>query len=94
MVGAAATVTESTNNMLEIQQALLLYPVYTVISPIRQDIIYTDPTPALLVYLIIEALHIYKKQPLHLILEQHMCRNLAPCYTFLFSISVVRRHPF
>jgi hypothetical protein len=43
MVGAAATVTESTNNMLEIQQALLLYPVYTVISPISRILFIQTP---------------------------------------------------
>lgn len=42
-VGAAATVRESTNNMLEIQQALLLYPVYTVISPISRILFIQTP---------------------------------------------------
>lgn len=40
---AAATVTESTNSMLGIRQALLLYPVYTVISPISRILFIQTP---------------------------------------------------
>lgn len=43
LVEAAATLKEATNNMLGIQQALLLYPVYTVIFPISRILFIQTP---------------------------------------------------